>query len=185
MLVGYARVSTEDQKLDLQLQALKAAGCVKIFSDHGLSGKRTDRPGLEDALRSLASGDTLVVWRLDRLGRSLIHLVQMVDDLGRKGIHFHSLSENIDSTSSGGRLLFHMMAALAEFERSLISERTRAGMEAARRSGARIGRKPFLSNDEINAAEKALLIGDENPSNIAHRYGISPRSLKRMIRNRK
>jgi len=185
MLIGYARVSTGDQKLDLQLQALNRAGCTEVFSDHGLSGRTTDRPGLDNALKMLTEGDTLVVWRLDRLGRSLIHLVQLVDELGKKGIHFHSLSENIDSSSSGGRLVFHMMAALAEFERTLISERTRAGMDAARECGRTIGRRPILSNDQINAADKALRDGLELPVEIASKYGLDPRALRRMIRNRK
>lgn len=184
MFVGYARVSTGDQKLDLQLQALERAGCSEIFSDHGLSGRIADRPGLDKALGRLDEGDTLVVWRLDRLGRSLIHLVHLVDELGKRGIHFHSLSENIDSSSSGGRLVFHMMAALAEFERGLISERTRAGMEAAREGGRQIGRRPILSNDQIKAADEALRLGVELPVDIASRYGQNLRSLKRMIRNR-
>jgi DNA invertase Pin-like site-specific DNA recombinase len=130
--IGYARVSTDEQNLSLQIDALKAVGCEKIFSDQGISGSLASRPNLNRALRTLRPGDKLVVWRLDRLGRSLVNLIQLLDQLGEKGVRFHSLNENIDTTSSGGRLVFHMMAALAEFERTLISERTRAGMAAAR-----------------------------------------------------
>lgn len=184
MFVGYARVSTCDQKLDLQLKALKKAGCAKVFSDHGVSGRTAERPGLDLALSELKKGDTLIVWRLDRLGRSLIHLVQLVDELGKKGIDFQSLSENIDSGSPAGRLLFHMMAALAEFERGLISERTRAGMQAAKEGGQRIGRRPKLSTDELKAANEAILSGSALPFDVASSYGLKPRALKRMIQNR-
>lgn len=138
--VGYARVSTEEQKVDLQLNALKQAGCDQIFVDEGVSGAKADRAGLKKALASLQPGDTLVVWRLDRLGRSLINLVGLMSELGSRGIEFYSLMENIDTTSAGGRLVFHLMAALAEFERSLISERTKAGMEAAKLKGIHVGR---------------------------------------------
>ncbi|WP_081053215.1 recombinase family protein [Burkholderia territorii] len=140
MKIGYARVSTEEQSLDLQLSALKAANSDRILSDHGVSGSRFDRPGLKEALELAQAGDTLVVWRLDRLGRSLSHLVEVVSDLGKRGIEFVSLTESIDTRSSTGMLMFHMIAALAEFERALISERTRAGMAAARARGAKIGR---------------------------------------------
>ncbi|WP_080431511.1 recombinase family protein [Burkholderia ubonensis] len=140
MKIGYARVSTEEQCLDLQLSALKAAGCDTILSDHGVSGSRFDRPGLHEALRIAQVGDTLLVWRLDRLGRSLRHLLEAVNSLGQRGVEFASLTERIDTRSSTGMLMFHMIAALAEFERSLISERTRAGMAAARARGAKIGR---------------------------------------------
>lgn len=147
MKIGYARVSTGEQHLDLQLTALKKAGCDKILSDHGVSGSRFDRPGLREALRLAQSGDTLLVWRLDRLGRSLSHLVEVVGNLGRKNVEFVSLTENLDTRSSTGMLMFHMIAALAEFERALISERTRAGMAAARARGAQIGRPRRLSQE--------------------------------------
>ncbi|PRA88121.1 DNA resolvase [Ochrobactrum sp. MYb29] len=138
--IGYARVSTEEQKVDLQLNALKQAGCEQIFVDEGVSGAKADRVGLKKVLASLQPGDTLVVWRLDRLGRSLINLVGLMSELGKRGVEFHSLMENIDTMSAGGRLVFHLMAALAEFERSLISERTKAGMEAAKLKGIHVGR---------------------------------------------
>ncbi|KAB2715324.1 recombinase family protein [Brucella intermedia] len=138
--IGYARVSTDIQRMDLQMDALKHAGCDYVFADHGISGASTDRPGLRQAMDMLQSGDTLVVWRLDRLGRSLVHLVEQVSALARDGIEFRSLTENIDTGSSGGKLLFHVVAALAEFERSLISERTKAGMAAAKLRGKHVGR---------------------------------------------
>ncbi len=140
MKVGYARVSTDCQKMDLQLDALRQAGCDQIFADHGISGASNERPGLQQAMDMLQKGDTLIVWRLDRLGRSLVQLVEHVSGLGRQGIEFKSLTESIDTSSSGGKLLFHMIAALAEFERSLISERTKAGMAAAKLRGKHVGR---------------------------------------------
>ncbi|CAG2162064.1 unnamed protein product [Oppiella nova] len=138
--VGYARVSTDCQKMDLQFDALKQAGCDRIFTDHGISGASNERPGLQQAMDILQPGDTLIVWRLDRLGRSLVQLVEHVSSLGNQGIEFKSLTESIDTASPGGKLLFHMIAALAEFERSLISERTKAGMAAAKLRGKHIGR---------------------------------------------
>jgi len=182
MRIGYARVSTEDQRLDLQLSALKAANCDRIISDKGISGRAFDRPGLEEVLRVLQSGDTLVVWRLDRLGRSLIQLVQLMDELGKQGIHFHSLTESIDTGSSGGRLLFHMIAALSEFERTLISERTRAGMAAARESGKRLGRPPGLTDAELVEAASAIRLNGEKLASVAGRYQVTPRSLRRMLK---
>lgn len=140
MKIGYARVSTDVQRIDLQLDALKQAGCDRIFTDHGISGASNDRPGLQQAMDILQKGDTLIVWRLDRLGRSLVNLVEHVSVLGKQGVEFRSLTESIDTGSSGGKLLFHMIAALAEFERSLISERTKAGMAAAKLRGQHVGR---------------------------------------------
>ena len=137
MLIGYVRVSTGEQNTDLQEDALKKAECDKIFKDTA-SGAKTDRPGLEEALAFLVEGDTLVVWKLDRLGRSLKHLIEVVNELYDRGIYFKSLQENIDTNSSGGKLIFHIFGALAEFERDIIRERTRAGLEAARARG-RVG----------------------------------------------
>lgn len=151
MKIGYARVSTDVQRMDLQLDALTQAGCDQIFKDHGISGASSERPGLQQAIGALQKGDTLIVWRLDRLGRSLVHLVEQVSNLGKQGIEFRSLTESIDTSSSGGKLLFHMIAALAEFERSLISERTKAGMAAAKLRGKHVGRpkriKPTQSSE--------------------------------------
>jgi DNA invertase Pin-like site-specific DNA recombinase len=140
MLIGYARVSTHDQTLNLQLDRLKEAGCEKIFTDH-ISGTKAERPGLADALSHLRTGDTLEVWRLDRLGRSLRHLIDTITGLEAQGIGFRSLQENIDTTTSSGKLIFHIFGSLAEFERDLIRERTQAGLEAARSRG-RVGDRP-------------------------------------------
>ncbi len=181
MKIGYARVSTEEQKMDLQMDALRRAGCTHIFEDHGVSGKSFDRRGLDAALKTLKKGDMLVVWRLDRLGRSLSKLIEFMEALGQKGIEFRSLSENIDTSSSGGRLLFHMMAALAEFERSLISERTRAGMQAAKLQGRHLGRPPSLTTPQVDEAIVALVQHGEYLTEIARRFDVSPRSLRRLI----
>src|ERR671916_896229 len=144
MRTGYARVSTDDQTLNLQLDALKAAGCAQIFTDR-VSGAKAERPGLANALGHLRDGDTLVVWRLDRLGRSLPHLIETVTALADRGVGFKSLTESIDTTNTGGRLIFHIFGALAEFERDLIRERTQAGLKAARARGRKGGRKPVAA----------------------------------------
>ncbi len=148
MLVGYARVSTDDQNLDLQQDALRSAGCEKIFTDK-VSGTKSERPGLTSALEFVRAGDTLVVWRLDRLGRNLQHLIEVVEGLGRQEVGFRSLHESIDTTSSAGKLIFHIFCALAEFERNLISERTRAGLDAARARGRNGGRRRSLNADQV------------------------------------
>ena len=144
MLIGYARVSTTDQTLALQQDALTAAGCEQVFSD-AASGAVTDRPGLTQALSHLRPGDTLVVWRLDRLGRNLPHLIPTVAGLQERGIGLRSLQEQIDTTTSGGKLVFHVFGALAEFERDLIRERTHAGLAAARARGRLSGRPRVLA----------------------------------------
>ncbi|MDQ1120239.1 DNA invertase Pin-like site-specific DNA recombinase [Pseudoxanthomonas sp. SORGH_AS 997] len=181
MIIGYARVSTGDQNLDLQILALKAAGCTKIYTDQGVSGRHGSRPGLHKALRRLKPGGKLVVWRLDRLGRSLINLVQLLDVLGERDICFQSLTESIDTASSGGRLVFHIMAALAEFERSLISERTRAGLAAARVQGRKLGRRPSLTVEQcVEASELAQLRGWDSKQ-LAKHYGVHPRTLARLM----
>ncbi|AOW84051.1 MULTISPECIES: recombinase family protein [Gammaproteobacteria] len=171
-LIGYARVSTDDQNLHLQRDALERAGCQVIYEDKA-SGKNTERPELEGCLKALRSGDTLVVWRLDRLGRSLGDLVKLVTTLEEKGIGFESLQEKIETTSASGKLVFHVFAALAEFERNLISERTRAGLKAARARGRLGGRKPKLKQKDIREI-KALLKDPNIPvSDIAKRFGVS------------
>lgn len=154
MLVGYARVSTQDQHVALQEDALHQVGCEKIFIDT-VSSRQVERPGLSDAFKVLRSGDTLVVWKLDRLGRSLSHLVSVINTLQQQGIHFKSLQENIDTTSGVGKLVFHLFAALAEFEHDLICERTRAGLDAARARG-RLGGCPKSLNAKQIAQAKAL-----------------------------
>jgi DNA invertase Pin-like site-specific DNA recombinase len=140
MLIGYARVSTSEQTLNLQKDALEKIGCVKIFSDV-VSGAKAEREGLHEALEYVRAGDTLVVWRLDRLGRSLKHLIEAITKLNNRKIGFKSITENIDTTTSGGKLVFHIFGALAEFERDIIRERTNAGLSAARSRG-RLGGRP-------------------------------------------
>ncbi|RKE79213.1 recombinase family protein [Rhizobium sp. AG855] len=180
--IGYARVSTEEQSLDLQLDALKAAGCQQVFSDQGMSGKTTERPGLTQAMAAATAGGKLVVWRLDRLGRSLPHLIKLIDELGARGIQFHSLMENIDTSSSSGRLIFHIMGALAEFERNLISERTRAGMAAARVRGARLGRRSALSALDVCQLKNAHKAGAEL-STLTNKFGVTERTLRRYLKH--
>lgn len=178
--IGYARVSTVEQDLRLQLRALEQAGCARTFEDRGTSGTTRSRPGLGAALSALLPGDSLVVWRLDRLGRSLSHLVSVVEDLDRRGIGVTSLTENIDSKSSGGRLVLHMMAALAEFERALIAERTRAGLSAAKAAGQRLGRPPRLTSTQRIRAATALDAGAD-VATLAHEYGVHQRTLERLL----
>jgi len=153
MLIGYARVSTHDQNLSLQRDALKKAGCEKIYTDR-ITGKHLDRDGLDKALDVLRPHDTLVVWRLDRLARSLKHLIELIAQLEERKIGFRSITEAIDTTTSGGKLVFHIFGALAEFERNLISERTQAGLEAARARGRKGGRPPTLSHKQQQLAVK-------------------------------
>src|SRR5919112_337736 len=148
MLIGYARVSTNEQNLSLQRDALEKAGCKREFTDQ-VSGTKARRPGLEEAFSHLRSGDTLVVWRLDRLGRSLRHLIDTVTELQEKGIGFKSLQESIDTTTSGGKLVFHIFASLAEFEREIIRERTQAGLTAARARGKSGGRPKALTEKQV------------------------------------
>lgn len=153
MLIGYARVSTLEQKLDLQSDALNAAGCDEIWSDIA-SGARDKRPGLDQTLARLQSGDTLIVWKLDRLGRSLAHLVTTVNELAARGVEFRSVQEKIDTSTAGGKLVFHVFAAMAEFERELIRERTNAGLTAARARGRKGGAKPKLDAEQIGIARR-------------------------------
>src|SRR3954467_9191855 len=172
MLIGYARVSTLDQTLALQQDALTAAGCEHIYTDT-VSGSVTDRPGLTQALSHLRTGDALVVWRLDRLGRSLSHLIETVRQLQDRGIGFRSLQEQIDTTTSGGKLVFHVFGALAEFERDLIRERTHAGLAAARASGRLFGRPKVLSPQQVKQLQ--TLAKDERTTvgEICQTLGIS------------
>src|ERR671933_2598107 len=161
MLIGYARVSTDDQNLNLQRDALEKAGCELIFDDM-VSGTKARRPGLEQALSHLRPGDTLVVWRLDRLGRSLRQLIDTVTDLQEKGIEFKSVTESIDTTTSGGRLVFNIFASLAEFEREIIRERTQAGLTAARARGKTGGRSKALTEKQVQILHQ--LAGDRSNS---------------------
>jgi DNA invertase Pin-like site-specific DNA recombinase len=147
-LIGYARVSTVDQDVALQRDALHQAGCTRIFEDYGVSGVKTERPALLAALAYIREGDVLVVWKLDRLGRSLAHLITTVSDLEKRGVGLRSLTEAIDTTTSGGRLIFHVFGALGQFERDVIRERTRAGLTAAAARGRKGGRKPVVTADK-------------------------------------
>ena len=184
MLIGYARVSSVDQNLALQRDALTEAGCAKIFTEQ-MSGAVTDRPALHpalhDALEFARSGDTLIVWKLDRLARSMKQLIETVENLRVRGIGFRSLTEALDTTTAQGRLVFHMFGALAEFERSLIRERTQAGLAAARRVGRTGGRPPKLTEDDLEAARALLANPDIGVTQIAHRLGVSPATLYRYI----
>lgn len=156
MKIGYARVSTDDQDCTLQVQALEAAGCEKIYQEKA-SGGKFDRPELIRCIDALRPGDTLAVWRLDRLGRSTKDLIELVNSLKEKGIHFESLQESISTTTASGQLVFHLFAALAEFERNLIRERTKAGLASARARGRKGGRKPVLDGKD---KEKFLRLAD-------------------------
>lgn len=179
MLIGYARVSTSDQKLTLQHQALTTAGCEKIFDDT-ISGAKVDRPGLTKALEQLRAGDTLVVWKLDRLGRSVKNLIAFTDQLEGARIGFRSLTDQIDTTTPAGRFFFHVMASLAQMERELTIERTRAGLEAARRNGRPPGRKRLMTDRKI-AAAKQLLAQGTSAADVAHNIGVSIATLYRWI----
>ncbi len=176
MKIGYARVSTQMQNLALQEKALRDAGCQKIVTDVA-SGKNTARPGLEQLRDILRPKDTLVVWRLDRLGRSLKHLIELVGELEQEGIGFKSLQEAIDTTTPGGRLVFHIFASLAEFERNLIQERTKAGLEAARARGKYGGRKKALSSIEREMVIELYRLKKHTVGQICQEYGISRPTL--------
>jgi DNA invertase Pin-like site-specific DNA recombinase len=156
--VGYARVSTADQDLALQLDALAAAGCAPVFEDRA-SGARADRPGLRAALDYAREGDVLVTWKLDRLGRSMPHLIDTVAALERRGVGFRSLTEAIDTTTPGGRLVFHLFAALGQFERDLLRERTRAGLAAAAARGRTGGRRPVVTGQKFRRARELVAKG--------------------------
>lgn len=174
--IGYARVSTGDQSLDLQRDALQQAGCSLLYEDTA-SGKNTDRPELSNCLKALRAGDTLVVWRLDRLGRSLPDLVRIITDLEQRGVAFESITERIETGTATGRLVFHVFASLAEFERGLLRERTLAGLAAARARGRHGGRKPALTPAQIR--EVKVLMADKSIeiAQIAQRYGVSRSTL--------
>jgi DNA invertase Pin-like site-specific DNA recombinase len=182
MQIGYARVSTDEQNLALQMDALTRAGCQKIFHDGGVSGIAVSRPALGEALAALQPGDVLVTWKLDRLGRSLAHLIGIIADLSARGVGFRSLSEVIDTTTAGGMLIFHVMGALAEFERALISERTRAGMAAAKARGVVIGRPPKLAIVDVLQARDELAAGIATRMELADALGVSPLTLDRALR---
>ena len=185
VLVGYVRVSTADQHLHMQEDALRQAGCETIYRDIA-SGAKTDRPGLEEALKHLRSGDTLVVWKLDRLGRSIQHLIHTIKTLSERGIGFKSLQENIDTTTSSGKLIFHIFSALAEFERDLIQERTQAGLKAARARGKQGGRPPLLSHRQVNRMMELYDEGKSTVNEICKIFDISrPSFYNYLVSDRK
>src|SRR6266568_7018487 len=179
-LLGYARVSTADQNPDLQHDALKAAGCFRIFADTA-SGALDERPALAKVLDQLRPGDTLVVWKLDRLGRSLRHLIDTVAELERRDVGFRSLQENIDTTTPGGKLIFHIFGALAEFEREIVRERTLAGLAAARARGRTGGRPPSMSTRKLAVARKMYAEQEYTVATIAKTLGVSRATIYRHL----
>lgn len=180
MLIGYARVSTHDQDLALQLDALQAAGCDKVFTEKA-SGAQRERPALQAAITYMRSQDTLVVWKLDRLARSLKQLIETVEELGERSIGLRSVTESLDTTTAGGKLVFHLFAALAEFERSVIRERTRSGLQAARRRGRVGGRPPALMSQDLAAARALLRDPEITVEQVAKRLGVAPSTLYRHL----
>jgi len=180
MLIGYCRVSTIDQNPDLQRDALTNAGCERLFEDR-MTGTKKDRLGLTEALAFARPGDTITVWRLDRLGRSLKDLLQIVADLEERGVGLRSLTESIDTSSSGGRLIFSIFGAIGEFERNLIRERTLAGLDAARRRGRTGGRPKALSERDILAAKAMLNEDNLTVAEVAGRMGVSLPTLYRHV----
>lgn len=179
MLIGYARVSTFDQSLDLQREALEREGCTKIYEDK-VSGLKADKPGLEKALDQMREGDTLVVWKLDRLGRHVKGLIELAEILEKKKVHLRSITDHLDTSSPMGRFFFHMMASLAQMERELIVERTRAGLEAAKKRGRIGGRRRLMTDSKIEAAKKLLADGVP-PKDVAKNLGISVPTLYRWV----
>ena len=181
MIIGYARVSTEDQNLDLQMDALKEAGCERIFEDK-ISGSTTERAGLDKALNSLRKGDTLIVWKLDRLGRSLQHLISIITGLNEGGIYFRSLKESLDTSSSTGKLIFHIFGALAEFERDIIRERTMAGLASARARGRVGGRPKIMDDGKIKLAKTLMADHSRSIREICEILGVSKATLYRYMK---
>ncbi len=180
MKIGYARVSTDEQNLDLQIDALMAAGCEAIYTDEGISGITKERDGLSQALSAIKKGDILVVWKLDRLGRSLVFLCGLIEQFKERGTGFQSLTDGIDTTTAGGKLVFHIMGALAEFERDLIRERTKAGMKAAKKRGKHIGRPKALSYGQIQHMHELLKQG-KTQGEVAELLSVSTNTIGREI----
>jgi DNA invertase Pin-like site-specific DNA recombinase len=180
MLIGYARVSTSDQKVHLELDALREAGCEKIFEET-VSGARRDRPELNAALEFMRAGDTLVVWKLDRLARSTRQLLETVELLSKQHIGFKTITQDIDTTNAGGRLIFTVFGAITEFEREIIRERTRAGLDAARSRGRKGGRPRSLSDKDLKQARALLADPEITVEDIARRFGVGPSTLYRYL----
>jgi DNA invertase Pin-like site-specific DNA recombinase len=179
MLIGYARVSTNDQRLDLQLNALEALGCKKIYQDQ-ISGLKKDRPGLQQALEQLREGDVFVIWKLDRLGRSVKDLISFVETLEKQQVNFKSLTEQIDTTTSQGRFIFNIMASLAQMERDLVAERTRAGLTAAKAKGRIGGRRRLMTKSKIESA-RSLLTSGIPAKDVARDLGVSVPTLYKWV----
>lgn len=179
--IGYVRVSDTDQSENLQIDALKQAGCDVIYGDHGVSGSIKKRKGLDELFASLNEGDTLVVWKLDRLGRSTIHLLQLLDGLRKRNVDFQAITQGIDTTTSIGRMLYGQLAVFAEFEREQIRERTKAGMAAAKARGVHIGRPRKLTAEQIKNIKNLVVTGRSSPVQLANEYRISLITIKRSI----
>lgn len=179
--VGYARVSTKDQRLRMQRDGLEAAGCDLIFEDHGVSGGDASRAGLDAMLAELRAGDSVVVFKLDRLGRSVLHLADLLVRFQRDDIHFCSLSEGINTATPGGKLVYHLFSAFAEFQRDIIIENTLAGLDSARRRGSRLGRPPALSIETVMAAHRAIAQDGISVSEAARRLGADRCTLRRSL----
>lgn len=180
MYVGYARFALTDPDPSPQLDALRESGCQRVFTDEGVSAGALRRPALDRMLKTLRRNDVLVVWKLDRLGRSMSHLIRLVQRLGTRGIGFRSLTEGIDTTAPAGNSFFHLVDALAEFERGLITERTRAGSVAARRRGIKAGRKPKLTPEKVADAQRLIDQG-ESPGEVAKSFDVSVATLYRHL----
>ena len=180
MKVGYARVSTDGQNLDLQIVALKNAGCERIFEDH-VSGAEASRPGLKSALRCLKADDTLVVWRFDRLARSVPHLAKVISNLQKRSVNFISLTEAIDTSTELGLLMLYILGSIAQFERALIRERINAGLAAARARGRTLGRRPSLDPEQRAQVRSLHAVDGICPKEIARRFGVHPRTIKRCL----
>jgi len=180
--IGYARVSTVDQKLCMQLDALDDVSCDKIFKDHGVSGAKSSRPGLDDMLRFLQPGDTVVVFKLDRLGRSVLHLADLLVKFRNEGIEFCSMSEGINTTTPGGKLVYHLFSAFAEFQREIIVENTVAGIEAARRRGKSIGRPRSLDAQSVVLAHETIVQKGARREDVANNLGVSRMTLDRSLK---
>jgi len=179
--LGYARVSTADQKLRMQIDALEAAGCDALFRDHGISGSRADRPGLDALLGTVSSGDMVVVFKLDRLGRSVLHLADLLVRFRESEVHFCSLSEGINTATPGGKLVYHVFSAFAEFQRDVIIENTREGLEATRRRGTRLGRPPKLGEEDVLEAYNRITCEQAEFDALATEFGVAPITLMRAV----
>lgn len=178
--IGYMRVSTDEQNTDLQRQALESVGCVEIFTDEGVSGAKKEREGLSKALETLKEGDTLTVWKIDRLGRSTLDLLSLLEELQKRDISFQSITEGIDTSTAAGRMVFSMIAAIAQLERENLKERTKAGLKAAKKRGVRLGRPTTMNADQVRYA-KSLLDGGMSKAEIARNMGVPYTTLRRTL----